>query len=83
MPAFAEFETEIDDLLKLDEKGLNEENYLNLVNGKIDKWKRTFISIEDANKKKARFVFTTQIVFAIGLFMLGITPLMILSSYLF
>jgi len=82
MPTFAEFETEIDDLLKLNEADLNEENYLNLVDGKIRTWKRTFISIEDANKKKARFVFTTQIVFATGLFMLGITPLMILSSYL-
>jgi len=83
MPVFAEFETEIGDLLKLNETDLNGENYLNLINGKIERWKKTFISIEDANRKKGRFVFITQIVFALGLFMLGITPLMILSSYLF
>ena len=82
MPTYEEIEREFNDLCDLNEDEFKVEYYYLFISSKIKMWKETFISISEANDKKAKNVFLSQIMCGSGLILLGFIAIIILQSYI-
>jgi len=82
LPTFSDIRREYNDLINLKNKDYNDEYYLVFLKLKIDLFDKTFDDLFKADEKKAKFIFTSQILCGIGLIFLGLLAIIILQKHL-